>query len=91
MAGTMPAKFHRDGSFHASADAVFAQSTLGQRFWNFVAAFVFGTAVAKTNRQRHGAHRNVDEKVLLAGRCSAHLVGIFITLILGCRPVHRMR
>ena len=40
-------------------------------FWNFVAAFVFGTAVAKTIGKGMVHIEMVDEKVLLAGLLGA--------------------
>ena len=51
-------------------------------FWNFVAAFVFGTAVAKTIGKGMVHIEMVDEKVLLAGLLGA-ITWNFITLILG--------
>ncbi len=51
-------------------------------FWNFVAAFVFGTAVAKTIGKGMVHIEMVDEKVLLAGLLGA-ITWNTITLILG--------
>jgi inorganic phosphate transporter, PiT family len=51
-------------------------------FWNFVAAFVFGTAVAKTIGKGLVHIEMVDEKVLLAGLLGA-IVWNMLTLILG--------
>jgi PiT family inorganic phosphate transporter len=51
-------------------------------FWNFVAAFVFGTAVAKTIGTGMVHIEMVDQKVLLAGLLGAILWNL-ITLILG--------
>src|SRR5260370_764612 len=51
-------------------------------FWNFVAAFVFGTAVAKTIGKGLVRIEMVDEKVLLAGLLGA-IAWNTITLILG--------
>ena len=51
-------------------------------FWNFVAAFVFGTAVAKTIGKGMVHIETVDQKVLLAGLLGA-ISWNFITLILG--------
>src|SRR2546429_6980256 len=51
-------------------------------FWNFIAAFVFGTAVAKTSGQGMVRIEMVDEKVLLAGLLGA-ITWNLITLILG--------
>ena len=51
-------------------------------FWNFVAAFVFGTAVAKTIGKGMVHIEMVDEKVLLAGLLGA-ITWNMITLILG--------
>jgi inorganic phosphate transporter, PiT family len=51
-------------------------------FWNFIAAFVFGTAVAKTIGKGLVRIELVDEKVLLAGLLGA-ISWNFITLILG--------
>src|SRR2546423_5874360 len=51
-------------------------------FWNFVAAFLFGTAVAKTIGKGMVRIEMVDEKVLLAGLLGA-ITWNTITLILG--------
>jgi inorganic phosphate transporter, PiT family len=51
-------------------------------FWNFVAAFVFGTAVAKTIGKGLVHIEMVDQKVLLAGLLGA-IGWNLITLILG--------
>src|SRR5712671_5595300 len=51
-------------------------------FWNFIAAFVFGTAVAKTIGKGMVHIEMVDEKVLLAGLLGA-IAWNTITLILG--------
>jgi PiT family inorganic phosphate transporter len=51
-------------------------------FWNFIAAFVFGTAVAKTIGKGMVRIEMVDEKVLLAGLLGA-ITWNMITLILG--------
>src|SRR6266702_2944364 len=51
-------------------------------FWNFIAAFVFGTAVAKTIGKGMVRIEMVDEKVLLAGLLGA-IIWNTITLILG--------
>src|SRR3977135_2566972 len=51
-------------------------------FWNFVAAFVFGTAVAKTIGKGMVNIDLVDQRVLLAGLLGAILWNL-ITLILG--------
>jgi inorganic phosphate transporter, PiT family len=51
-------------------------------FWNFVAAFVFGTAVAQTIGSGMVHLDMVDEKVLLAGLVGA-ITWNLITLILG--------
>jgi PiT family inorganic phosphate transporter len=51
-------------------------------FWNFTAAFVFGTAVAKTIGKGLVHIEMVDQKVLLAGLLGA-IVWNMITLILG--------
>ena len=42
-------------------------------FWNFIAAFVFGTAVAKTIGKGLVHIEMIDEKVLLAGLLGAAL------------------
>jgi len=51
-------------------------------FWNFIAAFVFGTAVAKTIGKGMVHIEMVDEKVLFAGLLGA-ITWNTITLILG--------
>jgi PiT family inorganic phosphate transporter len=51
-------------------------------FWNFVAAFVFGTAVAKTIGKGMVHIEMINEKVLLAGLVGAILWNL-ITLVLG--------
>ena len=51
-------------------------------FWNFIAAFAFGTAVAKTIGKGMVRIEMVDEKVLLAGLLGA-IIWNTITLILG--------
>ncbi len=51
-------------------------------FWNFIAAFVFGTAVAKTIGKGMVHIEMVDEKVLLAGLVGAISWNTF-TLVLG--------
>lgn len=51
-------------------------------FWNFIAAFVFGTAVAKTIGKGMVHIEMVDEKVLLAGLIGA-ITWNTVTLILG--------
>jgi inorganic phosphate transporter, PiT family len=51
-------------------------------FWNFIAAFVFGTAVAKTIGNGMVRIELVDEKVLLAGLVGA-IIWNLLTLTLG--------
>ena len=51
-------------------------------FWNFIAAFVFGTAVAKTIGKGMVHIEMVDERVLLAGLLGA-ITWNTITLVLG--------
>jgi inorganic phosphate transporter, PiT family len=51
-------------------------------FWNFIAAFVFGTAVAKTIGKGLVHIEMIDERVLLAGLLGAIFWNL-ITLILG--------
>ena len=51
-------------------------------FWNFIAAFAFGTAVAKTMGKGMVHIETVNEKVLLAGLLGA-IIWNLITLILG--------
>ena len=58
------------------------RAVLWAAFWNFVAAFIFGTAVAKTIGKGLVHIEMVDEKVLLAGLLGA-IVWNLITLVLG--------
>lgn len=58
------------------------RAVLWAAFWNFIAAFVFGTAVAKTIGKGMIHIEMVDEKVLLAGLLGA-ITWNTITLILG--------
>jgi PiT family inorganic phosphate transporter len=58
------------------------QAVLWAAFWNFIAAFVFGTAVAKTIGKGMVHIEFVNEKVLIAGLLGAILWNLF-TLILG--------
>src|SRR5712664_206077 len=58
------------------------RAVLWAAFWNFVAAFVFGPAVAKTIGKGLVRIEMVDEKVLLAGLLGA-ITWNTITLILG--------
>ena len=58
------------------------RAVLWAAFWNFVAAFVFGTAVAKTIGTGMVHIEMVDQRVLLAGLFGAILWNL-ITLILG--------
>src|SRR5260370_16512259 len=58
------------------------RAVLWAAFWNFIAAFVFGTAVAKTIGKGMVHIEMVDEKVLLAGLLAA-ITSNTITLILG--------
>jgi PiT family inorganic phosphate transporter len=58
------------------------RAVLWAAFWNIVAAFVFGTAVAKTIGTGMVHIEMVDQKVLLAGLLGAILWNL-ITLILG--------
>jgi PiT family inorganic phosphate transporter len=58
------------------------QAVLWAAFWNFIAAFVFGTAVAKTIGTGMVHIELVNEKVLIAGLLGAILWNLF-TLILG--------
>ena len=51
-------------------------------FWNFVAAFIFGTAVAKTIGKGMVHIEMVDQRVLLAGLFGAIFWNL-ITLVLG--------
>src|ERR1700688_485696 len=58
------------------------RAVLWAAFWNFIAAFVFGTAVAKTIGTGMVHIELVDEKVLLAGLLGA-IIWNLITLTLG--------
>jgi inorganic phosphate transporter, PiT family len=58
------------------------RAVLWAAFWNFIAAFVFGTAVAKTIGKGMVHIELVDEKVLLAGLLGA-IIWNLITLTLG--------
>src|SRR5229473_4347099 len=58
------------------------RAVLWAAFWNFFAAFVFGTAVAKTIGKGMVHIEMVDEKVLLAGLLGA-ITWNTITLVLG--------
>jgi PiT family inorganic phosphate transporter len=58
------------------------RAVLWAAFWNFVAAFVFGTAVAKTIGKGLVHIEMIDEKVLLAGLLGA-IAWNLITLVLG--------
>jgi PiT family inorganic phosphate transporter len=58
------------------------RAVLWAAFWNFIAAFVFGTAVAKTIGKGMVHIEMVDEKVLLAGLFGA-IIWNLITLTLG--------
>ena len=58
------------------------RAVLWAAFWNFVAAFIFGTAVAKTIGKGLIHIEMVDEKVLLAGLLGA-IAWNLITLVLG--------
>jgi PiT family inorganic phosphate transporter len=58
------------------------QAVLWAAFWNFIAAFVFGTAVAKTIGTGMVHIELVNEKVLIAGLLGAILWNLF-TLVLG--------
>jgi PiT family inorganic phosphate transporter len=58
------------------------RAVLWAAFWNFVAAFIFGTAVAKTIGRGLVHIEMVDEKVLLAGLLGA-IAWNLITLVLG--------
>src|SRR5712691_2959639 len=57
------------------------RAVLWAAFWNFIAAFVFGTAVAKTIGKGMVHIEMVNEKVLLAGLLGA-ITWNTITLIL---------
>jgi len=58
------------------------RAVLWAAFWNFIAAFVFGTAVAKTIGKGMVHIEMVNEKVLLAGLLGA-IIWNLITLTLG--------
>ena len=58
------------------------RAVLWAAFWNFIAAFVFGTAVANTIGKGMVHIELVDEKVLLAGLLGA-IIWNLITLTLG--------
>src|SRR5216117_1090331 len=58
------------------------RAVLWAAFWNFIAAFVFGTAVAKTIGRGMVHIEMVDQKVLLAGLLGA-IGWNLITLTLG--------
>jgi inorganic phosphate transporter, PiT family len=58
------------------------RAVLWAAFWNFVAAFIFGTAVAKTIGTGLVHIEMIDERVLLAGLLGA-ITWNLITLILG--------
>lgn len=58
------------------------RAVLWAAFWNFIAAFVFGTAVAKTIGKGMVHIELVDERVLLAGLLGA-IIWNLITLTLG--------
>jgi PiT family inorganic phosphate transporter len=58
------------------------RAVLWAAFWNFVAAFIFGTAVAKTIGKGLVHIELVNEKVLLAGLLGA-IAWNLITLVLG--------
>jgi PiT family inorganic phosphate transporter len=58
------------------------QAVLWAAFWNFIAAFVFGTAVARTIGKGMVHIELVNEKVLIAGLLGAILWNLF-TLLLG--------
>jgi inorganic phosphate transporter, PiT family len=58
------------------------RAVLWAAFWNFVAAFIFGTAVAKTIGKGLVHIEMVDEKVLLAGLLGA-IAWNLITLVVG--------
>ena len=58
------------------------RAVLWAAFWNFVAAFIFGTAVAKTIGKGLVHIEMIDEKVLLAGLLGA-IAWNLITLVLG--------
>ena len=58
------------------------RAVLWAAFWNFIAAFVFGTAVAKTIGKGMVHLEAVNEQVLIAGLLGAILWNLF-TLVLG--------
>lgn len=58
------------------------RAVLWAAFWNFIAAFVFGTAVAKTIGKGMVRLEAVNEKVLIAGLLGAIAWNLF-TLLLG--------
>ena len=58
------------------------KAVLWAAFWNFIAAFIFGTAVAKTIGTGMVRLESVNEKVLIAGLLGAIAWNLF-TLILG--------
>src|SRR3984957_16601158 len=58
------------------------RAVLWASFWNFIAAFVFGTAVANTIGKGMVHIELVDERVLLAGLLGA-IIWNLITLTLG--------
>jgi inorganic phosphate transporter, PiT family len=58
------------------------KAVLWAAFWNFVAAFIFGTAVAKTIGKGMVHLESVNEQVLIAGLLGAIAWNLF-TLILG--------
>jgi len=58
------------------------KAVLWAAFWNFIAAFIFGTAVAKTIGKGMVHLESVNERVLIAGLLGAIAWNLF-TLILG--------
>ena len=58
------------------------RAVLWAAFWNFIAAFVFGTAVAKTIGKGLVHVESINEQVLIAGLLGAILWNLF-TLVLG--------
>ena len=58
------------------------RAVLWAAFWNFIAAFVFGTAVAKTIGKGMVHLESINEQVLIAGLLGAILWNLF-TLVLG--------
>jgi PiT family inorganic phosphate transporter len=58
------------------------KAVLWAAFWNFIAAFIFGTAVAKTMGKGMVHLESVNEQVLIAGLLGAIAWNLF-TLILG--------